>query len=130
LKQFNIGIKGVIIEGDKVLILRSVKGYWEVPGGRMEDGEDIHDTLIRELGEELLNVQNIKIHETLSAFKINKEYIPNTALMLIFFRVTADFDGDPKISDEHSEYRWSTTEEALQLVEAASQQAISRAFQV
>lgn len=128
MKTFNIGIKGVIVRDDKVLLLKSTDGYWEFPGGRMEDGEDIQDTLLRELGEELPNIQNVVIHETLAAFKIKHEYKPPLALMLIFYRVSADFDGEPQISEEHTEYKWAGKDEALELAEEASKQAIMSVF--
>lgn len=126
--MFNIGIKGVIVRDDKVLVLKSIKGYWEVPGGRMEDGEEVIDTLKRELSEELPNIANIEIYEVLSAYKIHHDYKPPTGLMLIFYRVNAAFNGEPQISDEHEAYKWASKQEALELVEQASKQAIESVF--
>ena len=127
MQAFNIGIKGVIVKDDKVLILKSVNGYWEVPGGRMDEGEDVQDTLRRELGEEIVNIKEIKIHEVLSVFKLKREYKPGMGLMLIFFRVSTDFDDEPIVSEEHTEYKWASVQEAVSLVEEASQEAIRRA---
>lgn len=49
---------GIIFKGDKVFICRrnpdkSLGGYWEFPGGKVEDGEQYENSLIRELDEEL-----------------------------------------------------------------------------
>jgi ADP-ribose pyrophosphatase YjhB (NUDIX family) len=129
MQVFNIGIKGVIVKDDRVLILKSTDGYWEVPGGRMEEGEEIKDTLRRELAEELPNIAGIQIHEAIAAFKIQKQYIPGMSLMLIFFRVSANFEGDIVISDEHNGHRWATKAEALELCEEATQEAITSAFE-
>ncbi|MDB4945590.1 MAG: hypothetical protein JWP97_5124 [Labilithrix sp.] len=49
---------GVVIRGDKVLLSRRkagthLAGLWELPGGKVEAGEDPRDALRRELREEL-----------------------------------------------------------------------------
>lgn len=128
MKQFNIGIKAVIKRDDKVLVLHCVDGFWEMPGGRMEEREEITDTLKRELGEEIQNITDIQVREVLAAYKIKHEYKPPLALMLIFYRVDTDLQGDPVLSDEHDDFRWATKDEALELVNEATREAVVRAF--
>jgi len=48
----------IIFDGAKVLIARrgpdeKMAGYWEFPGGKVENGETLHECLTRELREEL-----------------------------------------------------------------------------
>lgn len=48
----------VIIERGRLFLVRraageSLAGYWELPGGKMEDGESLRACLQRELAEEL-----------------------------------------------------------------------------
>ncbi|MFR6028745.1 MAG: NUDIX domain-containing protein, partial [Sutterella wadsworthensis] len=50
---------GVLIREDGRVLLASRPegkpwaGYWEFPGGKLEDGETVHQALVRELDEEL-----------------------------------------------------------------------------
>lgn len=54
---------GVLRKERQILITsrpssKSYPGYWEFPGGKIEDGESVIDALIRELSEELgINVK-------------------------------------------------------------------------
>lgn len=48
----------VIVEDGHLLLVRrapgeSLAGYWELPGGKLEDGESLQNCLERELSEEL-----------------------------------------------------------------------------
>ena len=36
--RFPVSVKGVLLEGDRVVFLLNVE--WELPGGRLERGED------------------------------------------------------------------------------------------
>lgn len=59
---------GIIWKGDKVLIARrkpgkSLAGYWEFPGGKLNEGEDAEIALKRELKEELgMEVDELKYY--------------------------------------------------------------------
>lgn len=44
-----VSIKGIVFEGDKVWLR---KNEWELPGGKMDEGEQPHETAIREMREE------------------------------------------------------------------------------
>ncbi len=75
MKTFYVGIKGVIIKDDKVLMLRANaaagrRDMWEMPGGRIDDDETIDQALRREPLEELPNIQNIQVHEILHAHRL------------------------------------------------------------
>lgn len=116
-KLFNVGIKAIIQKDKQYLIVRNAKGFWEVPGGRMDADETIEETLRRELTEECPNIKDVKIHELLYAVRVHKDIKENVSLVLIFYRVTADFEGvEPELSHEHTEYRWLNKEEAMNII--------------
>lgn len=54
IKNFHIGIKAVIVQNNKALLLKDPRfnGY-DLPGGRIDKDEDIEEALKRELFEEL-----------------------------------------------------------------------------
>ncbi|MCL4403802.1 NUDIX hydrolase [Patescibacteria group bacterium] len=53
----DISLKALIAQNNKVLVVLDKNGSWELPGGRMNEGESIKGALSRELDEEL----NLKI---------------------------------------------------------------------
>lgn len=133
-KHFNVGIKGVIVKDNKVLILRANaakerRDIWEMPGGRINDNETIEQTLKRELKEEVPNIKNIKMHDLLDVYRLPWDIGNDVSLMLIFYSVTADFDGNPQISDEHVDWKWVTKEEALKLVADNCKSSITKVFE-
>jgi 8-oxo-dGTP pyrophosphatase MutT (NUDIX family) len=63
--RFPISIKGVILDGTKVVLLRNERDEWELPGGKLELGEAPEDCVSREIKEELgLNVVVDRILDT------------------------------------------------------------------
>jgi 8-oxo-dGTP pyrophosphatase MutT (NUDIX family) len=49
---FPVSVKGVAVQGGKVLLLENERDEWELPGGKLELGEDPGDCVVREIGEE------------------------------------------------------------------------------
>jgi len=81
---------GVLIRSDGAVLLarrpasKVYAGYWEFPGGKLEQGETAYVALVRELGEEL----GIQVKQ---AYRwITQEFAyPHALVRLNFFRVTA-----------------------------------------
>lgn len=48
-----VSIKGIVFEDDKVWLRFNQRNEWELPGGKMDEGEQPEDTCIREIEEEL-----------------------------------------------------------------------------
>lgn len=57
IQQFHVGIKAFLMQESRLLLLReAATGLWEIPGGRIDVGEELipqREVLARELGEEL-----------------------------------------------------------------------------
>ncbi len=48
-----ISIKGIVFENDKVWLRKNERDEWELPGGKLDVGEQPSQTVLRELNEEL-----------------------------------------------------------------------------
>src|SRR5713101_6155130 len=51
-RMFPVSVKGVTVQAGKVLLLENERAEWELPGGKLELGEDPPDCMVREIGEE------------------------------------------------------------------------------
>ena len=56
--NFKIVTAAIVLQDNKVLLTRrapgqSLEGYWEFPGGKVEEGESLQECLKREIFEEL-----------------------------------------------------------------------------
>ncbi len=87
---------GVLIREDGRVLLGSrpagkpYAGYWEFPGGKLEQGETIHEALARELKEEL----DISLADSFPWFVMEHRY-EHAHVRLHFWR-SHDFIGTPK----------------------------------
>jgi len=78
---------GILIWNDKVLIGKRKltnehqPGKWEFPGGKMEEGETIDETIIREFKEEL-DIDISAFHELRTLNEGNIEFTPMMVKLL------------------------------------------------
>jgi len=117
---YHIGVKAVIYNHkNHILILkRTGRDYWDLPGGRIQEGERVQDTFYREIREEtgliaLDDIISYGLYLTSIKFLVNEQTIG-----LIFYyhtcRITKE---DPIIlSPEHSGFKWARVEEARDLL--------------
>lgn len=117
IKEFNVGVKGVIRVDDKCLVLKSIrngKQYWDIPGGRIDDNERIEDTLKRELSEELPTLGKYTVGNILNAFRLSHDLNDGKGLLLLFYKINAE-KFDVKLSDEHSDFIWVSKDDIADL---------------
>lgn len=48
-----ISVKGIIFEDGKIWLRMNERSDWELPGGRLDEGEQPEETVVREIREEL-----------------------------------------------------------------------------
>lgn len=51
--RFPVSVKGVLFVDDKVVLLKNERDEWELPGGKLEPGEEPESCVVREIEEEL-----------------------------------------------------------------------------
>lgn len=104
-------------------------GYWELPGGGVNENETPQEALKREIKEEV--GLTVSINESLGAnqytLEEHGEKIPKTEMC---FSCMSDSLEKINLSNEHSEYKWISKEEidSLTPVTRYMQQVIIVAF--
>ncbi len=114
-KHIGFAVKALIRRGDEFLILKKSgledvnPNSWDIPGGRVNYGEDPEDALIREINEETgLKVKNLRL---LNLWNILKEELN---LYLIGANYLCEFvSGDLRLSHEHKTAKWVNIKEIL-----------------
>ncbi len=88
---------------------------WEMPGGKLDNGETIEENLIRECFEELgLNLKLIRTDfAVVNEIGITGKY--EGILAITILGLLSSTSSSVKISKEHTEHKWLTLDEAKNL---------------
>jgi 8-oxo-dGTP diphosphatase len=96
-------VKGLFEKDRKIFLVKDNKGVWELPGGRIEYGEQPQEALRRELNEEL-SWKNVEIINLVDSWSFTSESTKKHFIVLIYL---CKFSGENvKKSNEHIEYKW------------------------
>ena len=114
-----IGVKGLIVRDDGSLLITQEPtwfdggGKWELPGGKLAEGEEntpLRDILLREIKEELGAI-TVEVEKVVSVMRRpwNK---PESLSDLVFLAVyiCRYKDGDIVLSEENNAYAWVTVD--------------------
>jgi mutator protein MutT len=84
--QYNlpISIKGIVFDNGKIWLRKNERGEWELPGGKIDPGEQPSETVVRELKEELgFDTETVKIIDV-HIYTINIQHKNNTVLVITY----------------------------------------------
>lgn len=96
-------------ERHQILLVKVPRRGWELPGGQVEQGEDLIEALLREVIEESSCVVDV---ETLAGIYTN----PASPEKVMFMFVGKHIDGEAKANDESTDAGWFTVKEAFKMV--------------
>ncbi len=107
MDNFRNAAKAFIVEDGKLLLLKRrpndvhKPGAWDIPGGRLEPGENPYSGLLRETKEE--TSLEIEIMMPLDVHHFTRDDGQRITLMIFLCRLKS---GEVKLSEEHTEYKW------------------------
>jgi len=106
-----LAVSGVIFREGQVLLVRRArspgKGFYSLPGGRVEFGETLHTALHREIDEETgLRVDILG----LAGWREVLPTGPGTGHYLIMTFAARWASREPVLNDEHDDFRWLAPE--------------------
>ncbi len=97
-----VSVKGIVTRGQRILVLRNGRGEWELPGGRLGDGESPEEALRREMQEE--TGLRVEVRALVDAWV----YRVGPRKRVCILEYVCRFEGERRvtISREHSEHAW------------------------
>ena len=120
---FHLGIKMLLCTDERKILLLArqhrIRGiYWDLPGGRLQKGETVIQTLHRELEEET----GFKCPADIFPFDmiLTDIRIPTRAgdvgLILSIYHCTIKTSFIPQLSPEHTDFNWFSFSETVDLL--------------
>ncbi len=97
-----VSVKGVVIVGGKVLLLKNERDEWELPGGKLEPDEAPEDCCRREILEE--TGLQVTVKDLIDAWLYR--VAPEGNVLILTYGCEFAGGADITISDEHSDGRW------------------------
>jgi len=105
-KEYDISVKMLLFDDGKCLLLqRSMSskgnpGKWELPGGKVDEGESLEAVIVREVEEETGLVTEIS-----GVAGTAESSLAGKTIVYIIMSGRADIKGI-KLSDEHDDFAW------------------------
>src|SRR3989344_4842049 len=126
---FHLGIKALICNSERRVLLLKVnpqelkryqgEAYWDIPGGRIQKGSNVGETLRREVKEEtgikkIISFKQLVI--VVSNIRIPLKDGSDVGLILSVYVCDVGEVDEIRLSKEHIDYGWFTVKEATKLL--------------
>jgi 8-oxo-dGTP pyrophosphatase MutT (NUDIX family) len=108
---FPVSVKGVVIRGGRVLLLRNERDEWELPGGKLDLGEEPARCVEREIAEEV--GWTVTAGPILDAWQYHIR--AGVDVLIVTYGCRTSADAAPVVSSEHKEVGLFTATEAAAL---------------
>lgn len=127
----------VVRRGDRYLVVHRAPGggaYWHGIAGGLEPGESSAEAAARELHEETgLVAEPVEIAEpfvySIAEEPAYRELFPDVdGITVTCFLVDAPDGWEPRLNDEHDDYRWCSRDEAVDLLYWPEPKALLRSL--
>jgi 8-oxo-dGTP pyrophosphatase MutT (NUDIX family) len=96
--RFPVSVKGVIMRGQQVLLLKNGRDEWELPGGKLEPDEEPRACLAREIEEELGISAEVGAILDSWVYRI----APGVDVFIVTYGVTYDWQAESAVEPAHS----------------------------
>lgn len=127
--SYHVAVKAFIMNGDKILVCYDpLSQAWDLPGGRINVDEydvPLETVLLREIAEELGNDVRCSVVKLATVFRHRRPEGENHDLRILMLGYEVVYGGgDIQLSDEHTEYRWVSLDEAASMLPGGQQQGV------
>ncbi len=105
----------ILLKENQILLLQKPRrGWWVAPGGKMEQGESIKDTVIREFREETgVLVKNPSLKGIFTMIIQEQDQIVSEWMMFTF--LATESDGENVVESEEGKLSWHSIEDVSAL---------------
>jgi len=96
---FPVSVKGVVVRHGRVLLLRNERDEWELPGGKLDLGEEPAQCVAREIAEEV--GWRVTTGPLLDVWQYHIRH--GVDVLIVTYGCRVGTDVDPVVSHEHKE---------------------------
>ena len=113
---YQVATKGLVFDGNKVLVLITPDGYIDFPGGRVDESERLvpwTDSLNREITEEIGESIVVEIGQTLFVSKRHYQRDGQSHHIAAIFFSCQYVSGPVMLSNEHGSFEWLSLDDLV-----------------
>lgn len=95
-----VSVKGIVLHQDGIVLLKNERDEWELPGGKIESGEELESCIVREISEELSLQSNVSKLIDVWIYHVN-----GVDVLIITYLMKNSPSFTPIVSHEHKEVK-------------------------